>query len=102
MYKCNECGKVFDRDEVVEIHDDPSPAGVSLPSGHYTFYECPYCGSGDFDDAVECEVCGDYIVDDGETICEDCISKIRNDIVDLRKWYGISVQQFADIVDDME
>ena len=43
MYKCNDCDYVFD--EPVVEHDDPSPAGVALPSGCYKYYHCPKCYS---------------------------------------------------------
>lgn len=56
MWKCNECGAVFDEPCVEE--DDPSPSGISLPAGTYKYYSCPYCPSEDieeFDDEEEPE-----------------------------------------------
>lgn len=43
MYKCNDCDYIFD--EPVVEHDDPSPAGVALPSGYYIYWHCPKCYS---------------------------------------------------------
>lgn len=98
MYICKKCGKVFKEEDVVEIHDDPSPAGVSLPSGYYTYYECPYCGSDDIHEATECVVCGDYFVDDGDDVCEECFGTIENKLLTIRLECGLSDEQFARIV----
>ena len=53
MYKCNDCDYVFD--EPVIEYDDPSPSGVALPSGYYTYWHCPKCGSDDIEEYYECE-----------------------------------------------
>lgn len=43
MWHCTECQTVFENpDWYIE---DPSPPGISLPPGWYTFYTCPICGS---------------------------------------------------------
>lgn len=43
MWHCTECLRVFK--EPNYYYEDPSPPGISLPPGWYTFYMCPYCGS---------------------------------------------------------
>lgn len=43
MWHCTECLRVFE--EPNYYYEDPSPPGISLPPGWYTFYMCPYCGS---------------------------------------------------------
>lgn len=48
MYKCNDCDHVFD--EPVIEYDNPSPTGVALPSGHYTYWHCPKCYSEDIEE----------------------------------------------------
>ena len=98
MFICNECKKVFDQDDIIEVHDDPSPDGVSLVSGYYTYYECPHCGSGDIKEAVECQICGDYYADDGEEICLECFNTIERKIDDVRTDIGIDHELFAKIV----
>ena len=43
MWHCTECRRVFEEPDYYT--EDPSPPGISLPPGYYTFYMCPYCGS---------------------------------------------------------
>lgn len=59
MYKCDDCGREFE--EPATYEDDPSPAGISLPAGHYTYEMCPYCESEYFTE----------ITDDEEELPED-------------------------------
>lgn len=99
MYVCRKCGKTFE--EVVEVHDDPSPAGVGLTSGYYTYYKCPYCGSDDVGEAQECAVCGEYFSDDGEEVCEDCWTTIMKDLQDYRLEMGLTEDQFDKIMKQM-
>ena len=51
MYKCNNCNHIFD--EPIIEHDDPSPSGVSLPSGYYEYWYCPKCGSDDVEEVMD-------------------------------------------------
>lgn len=57
---CENCHKVFNDYESDTGYDDPSPMGVGLPYGNYTYPTCPDCGS---DELVE-------FLCDGE--CEEC------------------------------
>lgn len=50
MIRCNHCGRLFDEEELVLVKDDPSAAGVCLPSGSYTYVYCPHCGSDEVDE----------------------------------------------------
>lgn len=69
MFICKNCGETFEQPMVVQ--DDPSPAGVALPSGYYEYEYCPYCESDLIEEADICGVCGDYI-ENGEDFCEYC------------------------------
>lgn len=51
MYKCLECGQLFD--EPARIFDDPSPSGVSLVRRYYVWHVCPYCGEDDIEEAFD-------------------------------------------------
>jgi len=60
MYYCKNCGSFFDEDALIFVEDDPSPRGISLPPGHYTYAFCPECGDDDFEefclvDAIDIE-----------------------------------------------
>lgn len=48
IYKCDNCGAVFEEPDVMV--EDPSPAGVGLAPGKYKYYVCPACGSEDIDE----------------------------------------------------
>lgn len=71
--KCLECGNVFDDDEISywsesrgEFWGEPCSEEMS---------GCPHCGSGDYEDAYECEECGEYFTLDEldeNHLCEDC------------------------------
>lgn len=43
---------------------------------------CPCCKSDDFDEAKECEVCGEFYAEDEliKGVCEECIKKCRHDV----------------------
>lgn len=43
MYRCTECNTLFE--EPAFYIDDPSPPGIALPPGYYTYDICPYCAS---------------------------------------------------------
>lgn len=53
-YRCSHCKKLVNEAELVIISDDPSPNGISLPSGAYSYAYCPHCGEeiGDGDEFV--------------------------------------------------
>lgn len=77
---CKDCGYVFDDSDAEVIREDPSPAGISLPTGYYEYPVCPECGSDYLADAEECMFCGDEY-DKDELIdgaCRDCASSLRD------------------------
>ena len=58
MMKCNDCGEVFDDDELI-VHkwQEPHPYGEGDAYEEFCECFCPYCHSGDieedFDDYIE-------------------------------------------------
>ena len=74
--KCTDCGYVFDYEDrtvVKESHgfDDGFCENFSC---------CPNCG-GDFEDAVECNECGEAFIEDeiyGDKWCEKCLRETIN------------------------
>lgn len=85
MYICCECGKVFY--EPKEIRED---SGWETEYGHVSAYHysaaCPYCGSADFEEGEDCEICGrtfltdDLYITDGLTyVCPDCYEEMEED-----------------------
>ena len=62
MFKCRECGYVFE--EPGKYSEDMTPGGVCEGGSviqHQT--ACPLCG-GAYDEAVECGCCGEYYFDE--------------------------------------
>ena len=76
MYICNECKEVFEEYEVVY---------EALPYGMGSAYEkwcvCPYCGDTDFDEAEECECCGEVVAKERlkDGLCEECYEGDEDD-----------------------
>ena len=72
MFKCYECGKVF---------DEPKIVGEFRPYGEgyvtETFAVCPYCG-GSFESADICKNCGDCFFAEELTdgCCETCFEEL--------------------------
>lgn len=77
MYKCTSCGHIFEEGEqktYTERH------GLDTPP--YEKYEgCPSCGSSDFEEVENCEICGElHPIDELHGgVCDDCIDKCRYD-----------------------
>lgn len=77
MYKCLDCGHIFDdgeQDVIREYHRE-------IPGGFYEeFAGCPICG-GDFEETERCEKCGGAFLPD-ELIsgyyCKDCLREALN------------------------
>lgn len=68
MFIC-DCGEIF-----------------SSPEIHRGTDICPGCGSKYFDEAVQCQICGEYVSNDDaygygpKRVCKDCIKTRKNDI----------------------
>ena len=71
MYKCKDCGKLFDEPRTY-IEDKTPYGGMSEYGFIDTYTGCPKCG-GIYEEVFLCESCNKYVdfVDD-ESICEDC------------------------------
>lgn len=72
MYKCLECGAIFEEgSEAVwqETH------GLDTPP-YETLSGCPIC-KGAYEEAPECKLCGNYKNVDNESYCEECKNDIK-------------------------
>lgn len=77
MKICLECGKVFEDDEVEQWEECRGEFWGVL--AYETVSGCPACG-GDYEEAYECESCGNYftLCDlDEDQICENCREKME-------------------------
>ena len=74
--KCTDCGYVFDYEDRTVVKESHG-----FNDGFYeTFSCCPNCG-GDFEDAVECNECGEAFTEDeiyGDKWCEKCLRETIN------------------------
>ena len=73
MYKCIECGHLFDEGEEVTWIETHKEYNEPM-SG------CPLCKSG-YKEIEPCEICGVY--SDGETYCEDCKKTVKERFMNL-------------------
>lgn len=77
MYKCVECDYVFD--EPRSYSEDRTPGGAFEGGSFiYRYSGCPSC-SGNYDEAVECDGCGEYFLQKelewNTNLCEECIKE---------------------------
>lgn len=73
MYKCNECGHLFENGEEKAWNESHGEHWLG----------CPLC-SGSFEEAVPCSVCGTYDYDDSEdNYCESCKENVKKRFQDL-------------------
>jgi hypothetical protein len=74
MYKCVDCGHIFDDGEEA-IREEKHPYGDTTASEYFS--ECPVCG-GDFETTHDCKKCGGAFLWDeliGGYYCEDCLKE---------------------------
>lgn len=70
MFKCCECGRLFEESEKAEWYE---PHGEKMDG-------CPNC-RGDYEEAFKCELCGEiYSASElTEGVCDSCIDEYKND-----------------------
>ena len=62
MYKCCECGEIF---------ENPARSPMEEDTG-YVEQSCPCCGSDDYEEVYACPVCGEYTSEYRGTLCKQC------------------------------
>lgn len=100
MLMCINCKSVFDEDNV---HFAKELLGECFGFPVYDTYSvCPDCGSDLVDTAIQCEFCGEYILEcnavlsyDNEYLCDKCSFKCDN----CSECYNINTTE-KHIVDD--
>lgn len=80
MYKCVECGHLFEdgeqkiyRENIGECHGSPS---------YMDFSVCPICG-GEYEEIMPCSVCGTYEHDFGRPLCKDCEEEVKKEFLNF-------------------
>ena len=77
MFKCTECGCVFEEGEEATWEESRGEFwGVSCSE---TMSGCPEC-QGDYEEAFECKGCGEYFFEDelDDGLCESCQDELFN------------------------
>ena len=69
MYKCCDCGHIFEDGEEKKISECVGEYGGSPAYEEYT--ACPVC-NGSYEEIKPCKICGSYDHDYDEDFCELC------------------------------
>lgn len=73
MYKCYDCGGLFDESKTE--HDKVQYGEEYVDGPGYEV--CPFCG-GNFEEAKRCAECGEYFIDGNyKEFCDDCAKEIK-------------------------
>ena len=67
MFKCIECGHIF---------EDGEQARWAETHGE-VWESCPIC-KGDYEEVEPCKICGTYEHNSGEEYCEGCKKDVKN------------------------
>ena len=79
MYRCLECGHIFEDGEQAKWSESRGEFWGSACSEEVD--GCPLC-KGDYEEVYNCEICGSVHTGDEihGGVCDDCIDKYRHDI----------------------
>lgn len=87
MFKCYDCGEIFEESELAELKYHLADYG-NTPV-YDTIYVCPHCGRDNYYEVRQCEECGEWCATDsdidvsnhiGDTVCEACLNATSVDI----------------------
>ena len=67
MYICNNCGHVFSECKTIYEHH---PYGMGTAAEAWAV--CPHCEDNDFQEAKECERCGELVAELNDGLCDCC------------------------------
>ena len=78
MYKCLDCGHIFEDGEEKRYTENVGEC-FGFPA-YQEFRSCPICG-GDFEETVRCEICGEEHLSEelNGGVCDSCIDQKRKD-----------------------
>ena len=73
MYICEDCGEVFEDAKTIEEHH---PYGMTYATELWAV--CPHCESTNFDEAKQCERCGELVAELHDGLCDICYSDLND------------------------
>lgn len=89
MYKCNECGYVFEKPiESREYH--------GLDYGYESFYVCPNCGETDYNEDHYCTICGEKHFGENDW-CEWCLADAIGKLKVMFEEYEAQTEDLIDL-----
>lgn len=92
MYKCMDCGCEF---EEPNFHNEYH----GLDYGAEKMYECPNCGSTDYEDSNLCDICGKYAW--GSCFCESCKETAKEMLrIDFGSFAGARMMDLIDLFNE--
>lgn len=98
MYKCLDCGHIFDDGEQKVYRDDHG-----IPGDLYEEIEvCPVCGGG-FETTKQCKKCGaEFLAEElyGEYYCDECLKEMID--YDTFLDFALEGAKYADQIDVLE
>lgn len=76
MLKCWDCGEVFEEPEVRVSAEVLDIAGEPVRP---RYCACPFCGSGEIEEASCCALCGEFAFREELTggLCGACVEKLK-------------------------
>ena len=87
MYKCRECGTIFEEPEITR----EKVGEIGCQPAYMEYGVCPNCKEdGYFEEVQQCEMCGEYDdLEDG--FCKECINETRQEFMAI--WDEFSEEQ---------
>ena len=73
MFICEDCGYVFEEPKTIEEHH---PYGMGYATEQLAV--CPHCRSYNFDEAKQCDRCGEYVAELHDGLCDICYSDLND------------------------
>jgi DNA-directed RNA polymerase subunit RPC12/RpoP len=97
--RCSECGEIFDNPHRVTMEDSDVGAAAFRK---YVEYACPHCGSDEWDEVGECELCGsmksETFMSGRAHFCLECLDELRDRALELLR-AGLCEDEYRAFVD---
>ena len=78
MYRCLECGALFDEYEKAEWYETH---GLDTPP-YERMTGCPKC-KGSYEEAKSCKLCGSYDLENDDKYCQECKNDVQERFVKI-------------------
>ena len=79
MFKCRDCGHLFEYGEEKHLSDEIGGCGFSQK---ITKSVCPIC-DGDYDEIKPCTVCGSHEHDADKLLCHNCEEQVKKEFANF-------------------